>query len=60
MKNVIYKICDKLRGYSDDVEYFEVLNVTRKGAGLYTVEICVIEPKDDELAVAEGAKNADN
>ena len=27
MKNVIYNICDRLRGYSGDTEYFEVLRV---------------------------------
>ena len=25
MKNVIYNICEKLKGYSSDTEYFEVL-----------------------------------
>ena len=27
MKNVIYNICEKLKGYSSDTEYFEVLKV---------------------------------
>ena len=27
MKNIIYNICEKLKGYSSDIEYFEVLKV---------------------------------
>ena len=57
MKNVVYEICNKLRGYSTDKEYLEVLGVTCTGKGLYTVEVAVIEPQTEN---DEGAKNADN
>ncbi len=54
MRNVIYQICDKLRGYSKDEDYFEVTSVTRNGKGLYTVEIAVIEKNSED---SEGAEN---
>ena len=57
MKNVVYEICNKLRGYSTDKEHLEVLGVTCTGKGLYTVEVAVIEPQTEN---DEGAKNADN
>ena len=57
MKNVIYEICDKLRGYSTDEEYFEVLGVTRTGKGLYTVEVAVIEPQTENDEGAENDRN---
>ena len=57
MRNVIYQICDKLRGYSKDEDYFEVTSVTRNGKGLYTVEIAVIEKNSED---SEGAENESN
>ena len=37
MKNAILQICEKLRGYSSDTEYFEVVKVSKLGNGNYEV-----------------------
>ena len=55
MKNVIYKICEKLRGYSSEEEYFEVLQAQRNDDNEYVVVVKVI---DTELK--EGAVNGSN
>lgn len=44
MKNAILQICEKLRGYSDDSEYFEVVKVCRNEAGNYVLEVKAVEP----------------
>ena len=48
MKNVIYNICEKLRGYSSETEYFEVLQVQRNGNDEYIVIVKLVdmEPKE--------------
>ena len=43
MKNIIYKICDKLKGYSGDTEYFEVVSVEPCYEDKYTVVVKVID-----------------
>lgn len=45
MKNVIYNICEKLRGYSSEEEYFEVLQVQRNDDNEYVVVVKVINTK---------------
>lgn len=42
MKNVIYNICEKLRGYSSEEEYFEILQVQRNDDNEYVVVVKVI------------------
>ena len=48
MKNVIYNICEKLRGYSSETEYFEVLQVQRNDDNEYVVVVKVINAKSEE------------
>lgn len=48
MKNAILQICEKLRGYSSDTEYFEVQAIEKLEDGTYKVIV-----KD----VSEGADN---
>ena len=48
MKNVIYEICDKLRGYSSDKEHFEVLEIKTNNDGTYTVIVKPIEEAENE------------
>ena len=42
MKNAIYNICEKLRGYSSEEEYFEVLQVQQNNDNEYVVVVKVI------------------
>lgn len=37
MKNPILQICEKLRGFSSDTEYFEVVKVSKLENGNYEV-----------------------
>ena len=37
MKNTILQICEKLRGYSGDTEYFEVVKASKLENGNYEV-----------------------
>lgn len=48
MKNAILQICEKLRGYSSDTEYFEVVKVSRLENGNY--EVIVREASENEGA----------
>lgn len=48
MKNVIYNICEKLRGYSSEEEYFEVLQVQRNDDNEYVVVVKVVNAKSEE------------
>lgn len=45
MKNIILKICEKLRGYSGDTEYFEVVRVTENETDpdIYEVTVRVVK-----------------
>lgn len=56
MKNVIYNICEKLRGYSSEDEYFEVLQVQRNDDNEYVVVVKVIEKKTKKEAADESNK----
>lgn len=53
MKNAILKICEKLRGYSDNGPYFEVTEVKQNDNGTYTVTVQVVDPEAEE----QGARN---
>ncbi|MGP1416093.1 MAG: hypothetical protein ACTTJ6_09275 [Treponema sp.] len=43
MKNIIYTICEKLRGFSDDKEYFEILQITPKHNNEYVVIVKLVD-----------------
>nr|DAX69506.1 MAG TPA: hypothetical protein [Caudoviricetes sp.] len=43
MKNVIYNICEKLKGYSSDTEYFEVVSVEPCEDNNYVVVVKVVD-----------------
>ena len=49
MKNVIYNICERLRGYSNEEEDLEVTQVKKNYADEYLVVIRVAneEPKEE-------------
>lgn len=53
MKNVIYNICEKLRGYSSETEYFEVLQVQQNKQAEYLVVIKVVNTESKEEATDE-------
>ena len=53
MKNPILQICEKLRGYSSDKEYFEVVKVSKLENGNYSVEV-------REVNENEGAEHESN
>ena len=55
MKNAILKICEKLRGYSDTEQYFEVTEIKKNDNGTYTVTVQVVDP-----AAEQGAQNESN
>jgi len=48
MKNVIYNICEKLRGYSSEEEYFEVLAAECLMDNLYSIRVRVVAAKSEE------------
>lgn len=48
MKNAIYNICEKLRGYSSEEEYFEVLQVQRNNDNEYVVVVKVINTEEKQ------------
>ena len=52
MKNAIYEICQKLRGYSATEPYFEVTEIKQNDNGTYTVTVQVVDPAEEQ-----GAKN---
>ena len=56
MKNAILKICEKLRGYSDNEPYFEVTEIKQNDNGTFTVTCKVVAPEAEE----QGAKNESN
>ncbi len=49
MKNVIYNICERLRGYSNEEEYLEVSQVKKINEDEYLVIIRIAseEPKEE-------------
>ena len=55
MKNAIYKICEKLRGYSDTEPYFEVVEIKQNENGIFTLSVKVVDP-----AAEQGAQNESN
>ena len=55
MKDAILKICEKLRGYSNETEYFEVVKVNQNENGDYSVVVHPVEPQTEQ-----GAQNESN
>ncbi|MFA5657675.1 MAG: hypothetical protein WC900_00125 [Oscillospiraceae bacterium] len=55
MKNAIYKICEKLRGYSDAEPHFEVTEIKQNENGIFTVSVKVVDPAENK-----GAKDESN
>ena len=55
MKNVILKICEKLRGYSETEPYFEVTEVKQNDNETFTVTCKAVDP-----AEKQGAENESN
>lgn len=53
MKNAILKICEKLRGYSGAVPYFEVTEIKQNENGTYTVNVQVVDPAEKQGAANE-------
>lgn len=51
MKNPILQICEKLRGYSGDTEYFEVVKASKLENGNY--EVIVREVNENKGAEHE-------
>ena len=56
MKNAIFRICEKLRGYSDYEPYFEVTEIKQNDNGTFTVTCKVVDPEAEE----QGAANESN
>ena len=52
MKNVIYNICDKLRGLSYDTEYFEVLKVEPIEDNDYLIVVRLINTESENKGMA--------
>lgn len=50
MKNAIYNICEKLRGYSSEEEYFEVVAVEWLLGNSYSIKVRVVDAKTEEAA----------
>ena len=55
MKNAILKICEKLRGYSEEEPYFEVTEIKQNKNDTYTVIVQAVDPEEEQ-----GAKNESN
>ena len=53
MKNAILKICEKLRGYSDNEPYFEVTEIRQNNNGTFTVTCKVVDPAEEQGAANE-------
>ena len=43
MKNAIFQICEKLRGYSNDKDYFEVIKANQNEDGDFVVVCRAVE-----------------
>jgi len=54
MRDVIYKICDRLRGHSTEPEFFEVVSVYANNDGTYSVVVKPAERREE--AEVERAK----
>ena len=53
MKNVILKICEKLRGYSETDPYFEVTEAKQNENGTYTVIVQAVDQAEEQGAQNE-------
>ena len=58
MKNIIYNICEKLKGHSSDIEYFEVLKVEpiKDNDYLIVARLVNTETENKEVASDESDK----
>ena len=56
MKNAIYEICQKLRGYSETEPYFEVTEIKQNDNGTFTLTCKVVDLEAEE----QGAANESN
>jgi hypothetical protein len=54
MKNELLQICEKLRGYSIDEEYFEVVNASKNENGVWELKVRAVNENKNE-----GAENED-
>lgn len=57
MKNIIYTICEKLRGFSNDKEYFEILQITPRQNNEYEV---IVRLTDTEAKETKEVGNESN
>lgn len=48
MENIIYKICDRLKGHSFENEYFEVIQAEQKQNNDYIIVVRVIEKESEK------------
>ena len=56
MKNAILKICEKLRGFSNEEDYFEVIKANQNEDGDFVVVCRAVE----EQVEPQGAANESN
>lgn len=47
MKNAILKICEKLRGYSGDTEYFDVVKASKLENGNWEIEVREVNENEE-------------
>ena len=52
MKNIIYNICDKLRGFFYDTEYFEVLKVEPIEDNDYLIIVRLVNTESENKGMA--------
>lgn len=57
MKNIIYNICEKLKGYSSDIEYFEVLKVEPIKDNDYLIVARLVNTETENKEVASDESN---
>lgn len=56
MKNELLQICEKLRGYSIDEEYFEVVNASKNENGVWELKVRAVNENKNEGAANESNK----
>ena len=57
MKNIIYNICEKLKGYSSDIEYFEVLKLEPIKDNDYLIVARLVNTETENKEVASDESN---
>lgn len=53
MKNAILQICEKLRGYSNDKDYFEVIKANQNEDGDFVVVCRAVEVQAEPQGVKD-------